>query len=53
MDLCLAAEKIPVMRLSRRWCEQLSLDKMGIRAGHADVKRGEETGEEEVDVEGE
>ena len=33
MDLCLAAERKPVMRLSRQWWDQPALDIMGIRAG--------------------
>ena len=32
MDLCLAAERNPEMRLSRRWWEQHVLDILGIRA---------------------
>ena len=34
MDLCLVAERDPVMRLSRRWWENPALDILGIRAGH-------------------
>ena len=35
MDLCLAAEREPVMLLSRWWSEQTALDTLGIRAGRA------------------
>ena len=40
MDLCLAAEQKPGMRLSRRWWEYPALDIMGIRAGQVDVEGG-------------
>ena len=40
MDLCLAAEQKPGMRLSRRWWEQPNLDIMGIRSGYAVAERG-------------
>ena len=33
MDLCLAAERKPLMRLYRQWWEQPALDIIGIRAG--------------------
>ena len=34
MELCLAAERRPVIRLLRRWWEQPPLYILGIRAGH-------------------
>ena len=37
MDLILAAERKPGIRLSRQWCDQPALDIMGIRAGRAAV----------------
>ena len=40
MDLCLAAERKPGMRLSRRWWEQPSLDILGIRVSHDAAKGG-------------
>ena len=53
MDLCLAAEQKPGLRLSRRRWEQPALDILGIRAGHAAAEGGEETGMEESAAEGE
>ena len=40
MDLFLAAEWNPGMRLSRRWWEQPALYTMGIRAGEVAVEKG-------------
>ena len=40
MDLCLASERNPGMRLSRRWWDQPALDILEIRAGHAAVGEG-------------
>ena len=53
MDLCLEAERKPVMHLSRRWWEQPALDILGIRAGHVAVEGEEEMGAEELEAEGE
>ena len=50
MDLCLAAEQIPGLRLSRRWWEHTALDIIGIRAGHAAAEVGVDTGTEESEV---
>ena len=54
MDLWLAAERNPGMRLSRRWWEQPTLDIMGIRERQVDTEEREETGlgELESDSEG-
>ena len=41
MELCLAAERKPGMRLSRQWWEYPALDILGIRAGRASVEEGE------------
>ena len=38
MDLCLASDQNPGMRLSRRWWEQPALYILGIMAGHAAAK---------------
>ena len=35
MQLCLAEERNPGMRLSRRWWKQPGMDILGIRAGHS------------------
>ena len=35
MDLCMASERNPGMRLSRRWWEHPALDILGIKAGHS------------------
>ena len=40
MDLCLASERNPGLRLSRQWWDQPALDIMGIRAGHAAAEGG-------------
>ena len=40
------------MRLSRRWWEQPTLYLLRIRAGHTAAERGEETGAEESEAEG-
>ena len=40
MDLCLAAEQNPGMRLSRQWWEQPALDITGIRAGQVAAEGG-------------
>ena len=40
VDLCLAAERKPGMRLSRKWWEQPVMDILGIRVGHASSGRG-------------
>ena len=40
MDLCLAAEQSPGLRLLMRWWEQPPLDILVIRAGHATSKDG-------------
>ena len=53
MDLCLAAEQNPGLRLSRQWWEQPTLYTLGIRAVHVVAKGGEETGTEESEGEGE
>ena len=53
MDLCLAAEQKPGMRLSMRWWENTALDILGNRAGYAAAEGGEETGAEESESEGE
>ena len=42
MELCLVAERNPVMCLSRRWWEHPALDIMGIRAEQADAEGGSE-----------
>ena len=48
MDLCLAAERKPVLQLFLwRWWEHPALDILGIRAGHAEAEVGGETGTEE------
>ena len=40
MDLCLAAERNPGLRLYRRWWYQPALDILGIRGGHAEAEGG-------------
>ena len=40
MDLCLAAERKPVIRLSRKWWEHPALDIMVIRAGQVAAEGG-------------
>ena len=52
MYLCLAAERNQGLRLSSQWSEQPDLDILGIRAGHAAVEVGGETGTEESKGEG-
>ena len=52
MDLCLAEERNPGMRLSRRWWNQPTLDIMRIRTGQAATEAREETGLEELEAEG-
>ena len=47
MDLCLAAEWNPGMRLPRRWWEQTALDILGTRAGNVELEGGKEMGKEE------
>ena len=47
MDLCLAAERKPGMRLPRRWWEQTALDILGTRAGNVELEGGKETVKEE------
>ena len=46
MDLFLAAEQNPGMRLSRGLWDQPALDIMGIRAGRKAAEGGEDTGGE-------
>ena len=53
MELCLAAERNPVMRPSRQYWEQPTKDILGIRAGHAEAEVGGETGTEESKGDGE
>ena len=53
MDLCLAAEHRPGLRLSRQWWEQPAMDILGIRAGHSEAEGGKETETEESEGEGE
>ena len=36
MDLCLAADRKPGLKLSRRWWEQPTMDILGIRVEHAE-----------------
>ena len=43
MDLCLAAEQKPLMRLFRRWWEQLNLDIIRIRSVQSDTEEEGET----------
>ena len=52
MDLCLASERKPGLRLSMKWWEQPDLDILGIRAGNAVAEVGGETGMEESEGEG-
>ena len=40
MEFCLAAERKPGLRLSRRWLEKTALDILGIRVGHAAAVKG-------------
>ena len=40
MDLCLAAERKPGMRLFRQWWEQTALGILGISVGHAAAEGG-------------
>ena len=40
MDLCLKAERNPLLRLSRRWWEQPDMDILGIRSGHEAAEGG-------------
>ena len=51
MDLCLAAERRPGIRLSWRWLEHPTIDILGIRVAHTELDMGEDTGTE--DLEGE
>ena len=48
MDLCLAAERNPEMRLSRKCWEQPALDIMWISVGQAAVEGAEETGRRRI-----
>ena len=48
MDLCLAEERNPGMRPSRRWWEQTALDIMWISVGQAAVEGVEETGRRRI-----
>ena len=52
MDLCLAAERNPETRLSRKWWEQPALDIMGIRVGQAAAEGGGGGGGLESELEG-
>ena len=52
MNLCLAAERKPGLRLSRQCWEQNDLDIIGIRAGHTSAVGGGETGMKELEGEG-
>ena len=47
ISLFMEAERNPVLRLSRQWWEQPDLDIPEIRAGHAYMEAGGETGKEE------
>ena len=49
MELCLAAERRPGMRILRRWWEHTALDILGIRAGHEAADMGEGTETEELE----
>ena len=51
MDLCLAADWRPGMRISQIWWEHPVLDTLGIRATHAAAEMGGETGREESERE--
>ena len=53
MDLWLAAERNPGMRLSKQWWEHPVLDILGIRAGREAAEGGGATGAEESEAEGE
>ena len=54
MDLCLAEERNPGMRLYRQWWEHPDLNIMGIRAGQVATEvGGGETGGGELELEGE
>ena len=45
--LCLAAERRPVMQLSRRWWEKPAMNILGIRAGYEAAEMGGDMGTEE------
>ena len=47
IGLCMAAERNPGLRLSRRWWKQPDLDILGTRAGHAAAEGGKKKGTEE------
>ena len=49
MDLCLAAEQSPGLRLLMRWWEQPPLDILVIRAGHATSKGGGGDGDRRIE----
>ena len=51
MELCLAAERRPGMRISRRWWEQTALDILWVRSAHVAADIGEEKGAEESEGE--
>ena len=47
VDLCLAAERRPGMRLLWRWWDQPALDILGVRAVHVAAEMGGDMGTEE------
>ena len=51
MDLCMAAEQKPGLRMSRQLWEHPALDSIGIREGH--IASEVEIGREELEGEGE
>ena len=53
MDFCLAAERKPVLRLSRKWWEKTDLDIPGISVGHVAAEVETHKWTEEMEGEGE